>query len=167
MVFIRFLTGYSFVETAHKRRCPPKRAAARQNLVARELAEKIVDKLSHGVEFKVYIILPAAYDVMNFDKTLKTLRSMYRTIGAAIHRFQTKTVPTDYLNLFVLKDADANVQSSLVIFDDEHVVVGSTGITDRALDGAADTELAVAAFQPKFTEENNLLRYILPYGERK
>lgn len=43
------------------------------------------------------------------------------------------------------------VHAKGVIVDDEYVIMGSANINQRSLDGSRDTEIAMGAYQPKFT----------------
>ena len=38
-----------------------------------------------------------------------------------------------------------------MIVDDDYVIMGSANINQRSLDGSRDTEIAMGAFQPKYT----------------
>lgn len=38
-----------------------------------------------------------------------------------------------------------------MIVDDEYVIIGSANINQRSLDGSRDTEIAMGAYQPKYT----------------
>lgn len=43
------------------------------------------------------------------------------------------------------------VHSKGMIVDDEYVLMGSANINQRSLDGSRDTEIAMGAYQPKYT----------------
>ncbi|KAJ1386116.1 Phospholipase D/Transphosphatidylase [Sesbania bispinosa] len=43
------------------------------------------------------------------------------------------------------------VHAKGMIVDDEYVIIGSANINQRSLDGSRDTEIAMGAYQPKYT----------------
>ena len=43
------------------------------------------------------------------------------------------------------------VHAKGMIVDDEYVILGSANINQRSMDGSRDTEIAIGAFQPKYT----------------
>lgn len=43
------------------------------------------------------------------------------------------------------------VHAKGMIIDDEYVIIGSANINQRSLDGSRDTEIAMGAYQPKYT----------------
>ena len=52
------------------------------------------------------------------------------------------------------------VHAKGMIVDDAYVLIGSANINQRSLDGSRDTEIAMGAYQPKYTlpEKNSLPR---------
>lgn len=118
----------------------------------------------------------------------KTMEMMYATIARALkENGKSKEHPQDYLVFFCLgnretvrvgewvppkappQDSDYHssqqnrrfmiyVHSNLMIVDDEFIILGSPNINQRSMDGARDTELAVAAFQSHHTMDTSLTR---------
>ena len=43
------------------------------------------------------------------------------------------------------------VHAKGMIVDDDYVIIGSANINQRSLDGSRDTEIAMGAYQPKYT----------------
>lgn len=43
------------------------------------------------------------------------------------------------------------VHAKGMIVDDQYVIMGSANINQRSLDGSRDTEIAMGAYQPKYT----------------
>ncbi|KAJ1419990.1 Phospholipase D/Transphosphatidylase [Sesbania bispinosa] len=59
------------------------------------------------------------------------------------------------------------VHAKGMIVDDEYVIMGSANINQRSLDGSRDTEIAIGAYQPKYTwKEKNSRPYGQVYGYR-
>jgi phospholipase D1/2 len=54
------------------------------------------------------------------------------------------------------------VHSKGMIVDDEYVIVGSANINQRSLEGTRDTEIAMGAYQPRYTWGRKGTR---PHGE--
>ncbi|XP_073025857.1 LOW QUALITY PROTEIN: phospholipase D beta 1-like [Primulina eburnea] len=99
--------------------------------------------------------------------------------------------PQDYLNFFCLGNREADnsggssdlnvsfantpqelskknrrfmiyVHSKGIIVDDEYVMIGSANINQRSLEGTRDTEIAIGAYQPRYTWAR---RHPSPHGE--
>ncbi|XP_073285381.1 phospholipase D beta 1-like [Primulina huaijiensis] len=99
--------------------------------------------------------------------------------------------PQDYLNFFCLGNREADnsggssdlnesfantpqelskknrrfmiyVHSKGIIVDDEYVMIGSANINQRSLEGTRDTEIAIGAYQPRYTRAQ---RHQSPHGE--
>ncbi|KAJ3704552.1 hypothetical protein LUZ61_008257 [Rhynchospora tenuis] len=108
----------------------------------------------------------------------KTMQMMYETIYRALKEagLDDKYEPRDYLTFFCLGNREspdsaitgANsssaqekarknrrfmiyVHSKGMIVDDEYVIIGSANINQRSLEGTRDTEIAMGAYQPKYT----------------
>ncbi|CAL0306514.1 unnamed protein product [Lupinus luteus] len=59
------------------------------------------------------------------------------------------------------------VHAKGMIVDDEYVIMGSANINQRSMDGSRDTEIAMGAYQPKYTwTEKNSHPYGQVYGYR-
>ena len=80
------------------------------HLIPRELTQKIIEKISCGEPFKVYIVIPmfpegdpssAAIQEILFWQ-YRTMETMYRRIAAAINEHDAGTHPKDYLAFFCL-----------------------------------------------------------------
>jgi len=54
------------------------------------------------------------------------------------------------------------VHSKGMIVDDEYVILGSANINQRSLEGTRDTEIAMGAYQPRYTWSN---RNSIPRGQ--
>ena len=93
-----------------------------------------------------------------------------KSIGRKLHEsiFGLEALKGLSMNEFSLEDPPPNsvaakvrqslrfmiyVHSKMAIFDDEYIIVGSANINDRSLDGNRDSELAMGAYQPAFTNE--------------
>ncbi|GBG85073.1 hypothetical protein CBR_g39537 [Chara braunii] len=111
----------------------------------------------------------------------QTIEMMYKLIRSAlIETGKTNSHPQEYLNFFCLANREAPVpneprrttapqpnspldrayhnrrfmiyvHSKMMIVDDEYVIVGSANINQRSMDGTRDTEIAMGAFQPRYT----------------
>eukprot|EP00590_Aulacoseira_subarctica_P012367 CAMPEP_0172422072 /NCGR_PEP_ID=MMETSP1064-20121228/8264_1 /TAXON_ID=202472 /ORGANISM="Aulacoseira subarctica , Strain CCAP 1002/5" /LENGTH=906 /DNA_ID=CAMNT_0013162769 /DNA_START=125 /DNA_END=2845 /DNA_ORIENTATION=- len=104
-----------------------------------------------------------------------TMESMYKRIAAALKRSGRKNEsPKDFLNFYALANreiADGSeasktpargieetlsksrrhqvyVHSKMLIADDAVTIIGSANINQRSMDGARDSEIAVASYQP-------------------
>ena len=80
------------------------------HLIPRELTQKIIEKISCGEPFKVYVVIPmfpegdpstAAIQEILFWQ-YRTMETMYRRIAAAISEHDAGTHPKDYLAFFCL-----------------------------------------------------------------
>lgn len=59
------------------------------------------------------------------------------------------------------------VHAKGMIVDDEYVIMGSANLNQRSLDGSRDTEIAMGAYQPKYTwKQNNSHPHGQVYGYR-
>ncbi|XP_076067963.1 uncharacterized protein LOC143040639 isoform X2 [Oratosquilla oratoria] len=111
----------------------------------------------------------------------RTMEMMYRKVAKALRKVGSDAHPTDYLGFFCLTkresaeempdgldepDCDSvaakarqhmrfmiYVHSKMAIFDDEYVIAGSANINERSMNGNRDTEMAIGAYQPKYTKE--------------
>ncbi|KAM7474594.1 hypothetical protein LguiB_021837 [Lonicera macranthoides] len=109
----------------------------------------------------------------------QTMSMMYKIIAEALEKagLSDKYHPRDYLNFYCLgkREAPLTPQDNLppenramglaqkygrfmiyvhakgMIVDDEYVIIGSANINQRSLDGSRDTEIAMGAYQPKYT----------------
>ena len=73
-----------------------------------EIAHKIVEKISQCDEFKVYIFLPSRKSPPAYE--IETLRMMYSVIGQAIYQLKSSVHPSDYLNLFTIKELIVSIK---------------------------------------------------------
>jgi phospholipase D1/2 len=112
----------------------------------------------------------------------QTMRMMYALVADAIMQAGAKGVPTDYLQFFFVGKREPvhpdevapetacpedcaqgkaqksrrhmiYVHSKMMIVDDEYIIVGSANINMRSMHGSRDSEIAIGAYQPKFTLE--------------
>ncbi|KAM7276661.1 hypothetical protein ACFE04_018527 [Oxalis oulophora] len=113
------------------------------------------------------------------DWQRRTIEMMYTDITQALHQIKLDTNPREYLTIFCLGNREKeqpgeniqteaaaldsayrraqiarrfkiNVNSKLIIVDDEYIIVGSANINQRSMDGERDTEIAMGAFQPNY-----------------
>jgi len=105
-----------------------------------------------------------------------TMESMYKRIAAALKRADKhQASPKDYLNFYALANRETEVgstasktptpgsaeetlnktrrhlvyvHSKMLIVDDAVTIIGSANINQRSMDGARDSEIAVASYQP-------------------
>lgn len=47
------------------------------------------------------------------------------------------------------------VHAKGMVVDDEYIICGSANINQRSMDGSRDTEIAMGAFQPRYTWAHN------------
>ncbi|KAK7399686.1 hypothetical protein VNO78_10875 [Psophocarpus tetragonolobus] len=127
----------------------------------------------------------------------QTMSMMYKIIGDALEKagVSDKYHPQDYLSFYCLGNREPHatnisstpspsenrglvsvkkfrrfmiyVHAKGMIVDDEYVIIGSANINQRSLDGSRDTEIAMGAYQPKFTwPEKNAHPHGQVYGYR-
>ena len=80
------------------------------HLVPRELTEKIIEKISNGEPFKVYVVIPMfpegdpvsvpIQEILFWQ--FRTMETMYKRISAAISEHGTGAHPKDYLSFYCL-----------------------------------------------------------------
>ena len=80
------------------------------HIIPREITQKIVEKISLGEPFKVYVLIPmfpegdpttaAIQEILYLQ--YRTMESMYKRISRALKEFNSEAHPTDYLNFFCL-----------------------------------------------------------------
>ncbi len=80
------------------------------HVVPREIAQKIVEKISAGESFKVYIVIPmfpegdpasaAIQEILYWQ--YRTMETMYRRVAKAIKENGVEAHPTDYLSFYCL-----------------------------------------------------------------
>lgn len=85
---------------------------ASDNVVPREIAERIIEKIAAGENFKVYLVIPmwpeggghpesaASQQVLHCQ--YRTMDMMYRRIAKALREMKLPYYPSDYLNFFCL-----------------------------------------------------------------
>jgi phospholipase D1/2 len=105
-----------------------------------------------------------------------TMESMYKRIAACLEEVGSDQSPKDYLNFYALATGESHhgsqasaeptspveetltstrrhlvyVHSKMLIADDAVTIIGSANINQRSMDGARDSEIAVASFQPAY-----------------
>ncbi|KAK7359099.1 hypothetical protein VNO77_01045 [Canavalia gladiata] len=122
----------------------------------------------------------------------QTMSMMYTIVADALEKagLSKQYHPQDYLNFYCLgkKEPQASetpstsqssenralvsvrkfrrfmiyVHAKGMIVDDEYVIIGSANINQRSLDGSRDTEIAMGAYQPKYTKT---AKNSLPHGQ--
>eukprot|EP00475_Leptophrys_vorax_P010817 TRINITY_DN1738_c0_g2_i1.p1 TRINITY_DN1738_c0_g2~~TRINITY_DN1738_c0_g2_i1.p1 ORF type:complete len:822 (-),score=225.05 TRINITY_DN1738_c0_g2_i1:60-2525(-) len=109
-----------------------------------------------------------------------TMEMMYKLIAEALDQYGPENAhPTDYLNFYCLGNRETldgsqslkapredneieqklfhtrrmmvYVHSKGMIVDDEALIVGSANINQRSMSGSRDSEIAIAAYQPRYT----------------
>ncbi|KAJ4823849.1 Phospholipase D [Turnera subulata] len=109
----------------------------------------------------------------------KTMEMMYGDIAEALRDKGIEANPKDYLSFFCLGNRELKkareyapperpepnsnysraqqsrrfmiyVHAKMMIVDDEYIIIGSSNINQRSMDGARDTEIAMGAFQPHY-----------------
>ncbi|KAK8472587.1 hypothetical protein PHAVU_002G248700 [Phaseolus vulgaris] len=115
----------------------------------------------------------------------QTMSMMYKIIADALAKagLSDKYHPQDYLNFYCLGKREpqtSNISSTTnpsenralvaakkfrrfmiyvhakgMVVDDDYVIIGSANINQRSLDGSRDTEIAMGAYQPKYTWTEN------------
>ncbi|RDX67345.1 Phospholipase D delta, partial [Mucuna pruriens] len=116
----------------------------------------------------------------------QTMSMMYKIIADALKKagLSNKYHPQDYLSFYCLGKREPQssnkpstpspsenralvsvkkfrrfmiyVHAKGMVVDDDYVIIGSANINQRSLDGSRDTEIAMGAYQPKYTwTENN------------
>ncbi|XP_061337154.1 phospholipase D delta-like [Gastrolobium bilobum] len=126
----------------------------------------------------------------------QTMSMMYRIVADALKKSGLSDHPQDYLNFYCLGKREPQssecpltpthpaenralvsvqkfrrfmiyVHAKGMIVDDEYVIMGSANINQRSLDGSRDTEIAIGAYQPKYTwKEKNSHPHGQVYGYR-
>ncbi|KAL2343167.1 hypothetical protein Fmac_004452 [Flemingia macrophylla] len=111
----------------------------------------------------------------------QTMSMMYKIVADALKKagLSDQYDPRDYLNFYCLGKREPQslnasstpsqsenralvsvkrfrrfmvyVHAKGMIVDDEYVIIGSANINQRSLDGSRDTEIAMGAYQPKYT----------------
>ena len=75
--------------------------------------------------------------------------------GSAVLKSQPSLfTPPSHKRVMQSRRFQVYVHSKMMIVDDEYIIVGSANINQRSMDGTRDTEIAVGAYQPRFTGEN-------------
>ncbi|KAI4296218.1 hypothetical protein L6164_036194 [Bauhinia variegata] len=160
---------------------PSYKNAGANHLIPMELALKVASKISAKERFSVYIVIPmwpegiptsaAVQEVLFWQG--QTMCMMYRIIAEALKQagLSDHQRPQDYLNFYCLgkqacdQSAENRAKASVkkfrrfmiyvhakgMVVDDEYVLLGSANINQRSLDGSRDTEIAMGAYQPKYT----------------
>ncbi|PHU04719.1 Phospholipase D gamma 2 [Capsicum chinense] len=145
-----------------------------------EIALKIARKIAANVPFAAYILVPmwpegvptskAVQEIlfwqvrMNYTYLFyesQTMAMMYKIVAEALEK-----AGQDYLNFYCLGKREVKslegltqkfgrfmiyLHSKGMIVDDEYVLIGSANINQRSLSGSRDTEIAMGAYQPKYT----------------
>lgn len=112
----------------------------------------------------------------------KTIQMMYARIYRALEEedLLEESKPEDYLLFFCMGQRETEdgsqaeesdcpspneialkesrrfaiyVHSKMMIVDDDYIIVGSANINERSMNGERDTEIAIGAYQPYFTNE--------------
>eukprot|EP01062_Namystynia_karyoxenos_P031866 TRINITY_DN235_c1_g2_i2.p1 TRINITY_DN235_c1_g2~~TRINITY_DN235_c1_g2_i2.p1 ORF type:complete len:1021 (+),score=292.91 TRINITY_DN235_c1_g2_i2:145-3207(+) len=108
----------------------------------------------------------------------QTIKAIYRCIQEKLTNVGSRRPATDYFNVFCLGQRQGGqpaqppagcdnrlrqmienrrhmiyVHSKFAVFDDEYIILGSANINDRSMDGDRDTEVAIGAWQPRYSKE--------------
>eukprot|EP00475_Leptophrys_vorax_P010816 TRINITY_DN1738_c0_g1_i1.p1 TRINITY_DN1738_c0_g1~~TRINITY_DN1738_c0_g1_i1.p1 ORF type:complete len:823 (-),score=224.71 TRINITY_DN1738_c0_g1_i1:24-2492(-) len=122
---------------------------------------------------------PAAATVQTILRfQANTMEMMYKLVAEALQQYGPQDgKPTDYLNFYCLGTRElpdgsqaskspsnqdektlnetrrmmVYVHSKAMIVDDEVVIIGSANINERSMNGCRDSEIAIAAHQPRFS----------------
>lgn len=116
-----------------------------------------------------------------------TMESMYKRIAACLEEVGSDESPKDYLNFYALATSETQrgsqspaepsttveetltrtrrhlvyVHSKMLIVDDAVTIIGSANINQRSMDGARDSEIAVASYQPAYLPTDGSI----PHGD--
>ena len=71
-------------------------------LILKELSAKVEEKISNSKEFKIYVVLPSSRDQRQQGE-ISSMREVFGSIGHALSRLKSPSLPTDYINFFVIK----------------------------------------------------------------
>eukprot|EP00094_Tigriopus_californicus_P007112 TCALIF_06847-PA protein Name:"Similar to PLD1 Phospholipase D alpha 1 (Oryza sativa subsp. japonica)" AED:0.00 eAED:0.00 QI:0/0.87/0.66/0.88/1/1/9/545/745 len=154
------------------------------NVIPMEITQKICESIQNRRRFVAYVVIPMHPEGMPGDTAIQemlfwqrnTMHMMYSRIAQALHRYDVKGHPTEYLMFFCLGKRETPdaipahveppwfwtqaaklfksrrfmiyVHSKLMVIDDSYLITGSANINQRSLDGDRDSELAVGLFQP-------------------
>ncbi|KAA8499824.1 Phospholipase D alpha 1 [Porphyridium purpureum] len=162
------------------------------HIIPLEIVQKIIEKIEANERFTAYILIPMHPEGVPGDAAVQeilkwqffTIEMMYKRIGDALKKRNSKAHPLDYLMFFCLgnreipdggqpltdeppiagSDTDVlqksrrcmiYVHSKMMIVDDEYILVGSANINERSMAGTRDTEMAMGSYQPYYTVEYN------------
>ena len=71
-------------------------------LILKELSAKVEEKISTSKEFKIYVVLPSSRDQRQQGE-ISSMREVFGSVGHALSRLKSPSLPTDYINFFVIK----------------------------------------------------------------
>ena len=80
-------------------------------LILKELSAKVEEKISTSKEFKIYVVLPSSRDQRQQGE-ISSMREVLGSIGHALSRLKSPSLPTDYINFFVIKVLSRSKQKS-------------------------------------------------------
>ncbi|GFP80141.1 phospholipase d delta [Phtheirospermum japonicum] len=107
--------------------------AGADNLIPMELALKIASKIRANERFAVYVVIPMWPEGAPDSASVQEILYWQDTASKKFRRFMIY------------------VHAKGMVVDDEYVMLGSANINQRSMAGSRDTEIAMGAYQPRYT----------------
>ena len=103
------------------------------NLIAAEIAMRVVEAIKKGEDFVAYVVAPASQliEKERVDRThvrghIETVRMMYRLIQEALDDGDSEKSPSDFVVFLCLDRGTNGAALDCAVFDDLYLILGNS-----------------------------------------